>query len=114
MPTVTTSIGFPPQTQQLASGAGTLTNVAVPVPRTFNPISAVPGRTPYPMDVDLYDGDPAGGGTMLISLSGGDMSGPLSVPFSNGLFIRQRNSNSVSTTFTGTAYAPTTLPNTQA
>jgi hypothetical protein len=53
------------------------------------------------MDVDLYDG-------------GGDMSGPLSVPFSNGLFIRQRNSNSVSTTFTGTAYAPTTLPNTQA
>jgi hypothetical protein len=114
MPSITTSLGYPPQTQQLASGSGVLTNVAVPVPRTYNPISAVAGRTPYPMDCDLFDGDPLNGGTMLTSSVGGDQSGAISLPFSNGLYIRQRNSNSVTVTFTGTAYAPTALPNTQA
>jgi hypothetical protein len=114
MPIYTTSVGFPPETRQIATGVGTLTSVGVPVPRTYDPRAAVPGRAPYPMDCDFFDGDPLNGGTMLTSFVGGDMSGPLNMQFSNGLFIRQRNSNSVSVTYTGTVYTPTALPNTQA
>jgi hypothetical protein len=114
MPTVTTSIGYPPETRQLASGAGTVTSAGVSVPRTYNALATLSNRTPYPMDIDLFDGDPLNGGTMLTSFGGQDQSGAISLPFSNGLFIRQRNSNSVSVTFTGTVYVPLQTANTQA
>jgi hypothetical protein len=99
--TITTYAPFLPLGKQLASGPGTLTGAAVPVPAGYQAPIAGPSKpeTAYTMDATFYDAaTPVDLTTPLLSVKGMSSAGTLALAFTKGLLIVQRSASSITVT----------------
>lgn len=90
-----------PISTQVCEGPGTLVRVCVPVPPPgYQGAPADGSRDPFLMDCVVYDGSSAAAPRLLLTLTGCQDTGPLSIAYTTGLFVVQTSTCSIALTFT--------------
>ena len=109
MPTILVNSPFPPRTQQLVTGAGTLQSVKAHGPSIFVEKGSLPAdpmrfdsslpRYANVLNADFYDGVSLASATRIFSIGSSD-SGPINAAFSQGLICVQRDGNTMDVVYT--------------